>query len=276
MASLLLTCGTMYAQQTAFTLGRFTDNWQVGLTGGVEALTTHTQVLYNLNPKGGVRLSRSLTPVLGVALQGTGSFRNKPFPGSKGFLKATNVDLLATVNMSNLMGRYHGQPRRLEFIVLGGMGWGHLFGLKARLGEGEEATVLASQMDRNAFMGRVALDVALNLGRERQWQVYIEPTLAYHLDADGDVMFNINRSCIGLMAGVNYKLPNSDGSRHQRCGRLRSQQEIDQLNQQVNELRADLKAKEAQQARDARLIKELKDKLDQLNDRSTPGFGIGD
>jgi multidrug resistance efflux pump len=100
--------------------------------------------------------------------------------------------------------------------------------------------------------------------------------LAYHLDADGDVMFNINRSCIGLMAGVNYKLPNSDGSRHQRCGRLRSQQEIDQLNQQVNELRAELKAKEAQQARDARLIKELKDKLDQLNDRSTPGFGIGD
>lgn len=276
MASLLLTCGTMYAQQAAFTLGRFTDNWQVGLTGGVEALTTHTQVLYNLNPKGGVRLSRSLTPVLGVALQGTGSFRNKPFPGSKGFLKATNVDLLATVNMSNLMGRYHGQPRRLEFIVLGGMGWGHLFGLKARLGEGEEATVLASQMDRNAFMGRVALDVALNLGRERQWQVYIEPTLAYHLDADGDVMFNINRSCFGLMAGVNYKLPNSDGSRHQRCGRLRSQQEIDQLNQQVNELRAELKAKEAQQARDARLIKELKDKLDQLNDRSTPGFGIGD
>lgn len=276
MASLLLTCGTMYAQQTAFTLGRFTDNWQVGLTGGVEALTTHTQVLYNLNPKGGVRLSRSLTPVLGVALQGTGSFRNKPFPGSKGFLKATNVDLLATVNMSNLMGRYHGQPRRLEFIVLGGMGWGHLFGLKARLGEGEEATVLASQMDRNAFMGRVALDVALNLGCERQWQVYIEPTLAYHLDADGDVMFNINRSCFGLMAGVNYKLPNSDGSRHQRCGRLRSQQEIDQLNQQVNELRAELKAKEAQQARDARLIKELKDKLDQLNDRSTPGFGIGD
>jgi len=262
------------AQQEAYAVGKFTDNWQVGINGGVDALTTHTEIIYNLNPRAGVRIGRGITPVLGLALQGLMCFRNEPFPGSRSPIKASNVDLLATVNINNLVSGYLGEPRKFEVILLGGFGWGHLYGLKAPRNAEGDPEVLVAQMDKNAFMGKLAFDLALNLGAEREWQLYLEPSINYHLDADGNVQLNINRSSIALMAGINYKLPNSDGRRHAARGRLRNQEEIDRLNKQVNELRADLKAKEAQMARDARQLQDLKDRLDKLGDVKPSNFDL--
>ena len=275
VAAMMLSCHQMAAQQTAYVMGKVTDHWQVGLNGGVEVLTTHTQVAYNLNPKAGLRLSRSLTPVLGMAIDAAASFRNKPFLGADGVVKASNLNLLAVVNVGNLVKGYKGQPRRLEVMALGGMGWGHLFGLKPQV-DSEGETILPSHMDKNAFMGKVALDLAYNLGQEREWQVYLEPCISYHLDADGDVKFNINRSCVGLMAGINYKLRNSDGRRHMVGGKLRSQQEIDLLNQRINEMTAELKAKEAQMARDARQLQEMKERLEKLGNMKPSNFDLDD
>lgn len=280
LVAALLACHQATAQQTAFVPGKLTDNWQVGINGGVEAVTLHNEIISNINPRAGIRLTRFITPVFGVALQGSASFGNKPFPTSRGALKATNLDLLAMLNLGNLVKGYQGQPRRIEVSALVGLGWGHLFGLKApRLSMEEmleQETVLPSELDKNAFMGKLAFDVAYNFGREHEWQVYVEPAINYHLDATGDVKVHLGKSCVALMAGINYRLHNSDGRRHMSVGRLRSQQEIDDLNQQVNELRADLKAKEAQLARDARQLQELKDRLERLGDMKPSNFNLNE
>jgi hypothetical protein len=280
LVAAFLTCYQATAQQTAFVPGKLTDNWQLGINGGVDAVTLHNEIIYNLNPRAGIRLTRFITPVLGVALQGSASFRNKPFPGSNGIVKASNLDLLTLVNISNLLKGYQGQPRRIEVSALVGLGWGHLFGLKApRLTVEqmlEQETVQSSQMDKNAFMGKLAFDVAYSLGHEREWQIYLEPGINYHLDANGDVQVHLGKSSIALMAGINYRFPNSDGRRHMSAGQLRSQQEIDDLNQQVNELRADLKTKEAQLARDERQLRELKDRLEKLGDIKPSNFDLNE
>ena len=247
----MLSCCQLSAQPTAFVPGKLWDNWQVGINGGVEAVTTHNEILSNLNPRAGVRVTRFITPVIGLAVQGSASFGNKPFPASRGALKATNLDLLTMLNLSNWT-----QGPRVTEETLG------------------EPTVLPSQMDKNAFMGKIALDVAYTFGNERQWQVYLEPAINYHLDATGDVEVNLNKSAVALTAGISYRLPNSNGRRHMAAGKLRDQQELDRLNQQVNELRAELKAKEAQQARDSRLIKDLKSRLDKLGGIKPSDFDL--
>lgn len=277
LAAAMLSCCQLSAQPTAFVPGKLWDNWQVGINGGVESVTTHNEILSNLNPRAGVRVTRFITPVIGLALQGSASFGNKPFPASRGALKATNLDLLTMLNLSNWTQGYIGQPRIIEVSAVVGLGWGHLHGLKRpRVTEETlaEPTVLPSQMDKNAFMGKIALDVAYTFGNERQWQVYLEPAINYHLDATGDVEINLSKSAVALTAGISYRLPNSNGRQHMAAGKLRDQQELDRLNQQVNELRAELKAKEAQQARDSRLIKDLKSRLDKLGGIKPSDFDL--
>ena len=246
------------AQNTAITANKAGDNWYIGANAGVSTtLTKQTPdggFFKALAPTFGVRVGKNLTTVFGLALDADMYFKSneKWNAGSKTFVEGINADLLGTFNLSNLFAGYPGEPRPFEVIALGGFGWTHGFNHLSKA---------------NAINSRVALDFAFNLGADKAWQLYIEPSLTYGLiSSDGyddfqDFKYDINRSGFAIKAGFNYKFGNSNGTHNFAIAQLRDQAEIDGLNAKINELRADNNAKDGQLSAKDQQIADLKKKL---------------
>ena len=267
------------AQNTAITSNKAGDNWYFGINAGV---TTRTKESFkdagdgffkSIAPTFGVRLGKNLTTVFGLAADAEVFFKtnNKFYSGSKTFIEAMDVNLLGTFNLSNLFAGYPGEPRAFELIALGGFGWEHDFNHLPKT---------------NGLNSKVALDFAFNLGANKAWQLYIEPALTYCLHdwtsgVDASVAYallgvnepgfkyDINKSVFSIKAGLNYKFGNSNGTHNFAKAQLRDQAEIDGLNAKINELRADVNAKDGKIAADAQTIADLKAKLAACESRPT-------
>ena len=233
--------------QTAIVESTSCDNWFFGIEGGAATKTTHNALLKNVNPLAGIRFGRFFTPSVGLTIEGSAFFRDRQFGESETFVRASNVNILGTVNLSNWFGGYKGAPRPFEVIALAGPGWNHIFGKDAS----------------NDITAKVAIDFAFNLGKKRAWQLYLEPGIDFNLDHFANhSYFNINNSALQLLVGLNYKFKNSNGTHYFKKGVLRDQNEIDQLNSTINDLRAANDAKAAQMSNDAKTIKQLKAELE--------------
>ena len=236
------------------------DNVYVGINGGVATKTTGHKWLSDLDPNAGIRVGRYFTPVFGLAVEGNAYFSNKPWHSTGTAVRATNVSLLGTVNLSNLFGGYKGEPRAFEVSALYGLGWMHVF-------TSNKAFKDVTAENRNRMTSKAALDFAYNFGSEKQWQVYVEPSInfaflgkshshnvvatpagvtypetnyGYNYKATaqaGQPAYNINNSFVQLNAGVVYKFKNSNGTHNFTIVVPRDQAEIDALNAQINELR---------------------------------------
>jgi len=238
------------------------DNIYIGINGGVATKTTGHKWLSDLNANAGLRLGRYFTPVFGLAVEGNAYFSNKPWHSTGTVVRATNVSLLGTVNLSNWFGGYKGEPRAFEVSALYGLGWMHVFTNNKQFEKDTE-------YQRNRMTSKAALNFAFNFGAEKQWQIYVEPSInfaflgqsrnkevvatgnpanpigiAEHSDyrykaatQAGQPAYNINNSFVQLNAGIIYKFKNSNGSHNFTIVTPRDQAEIDALNAQINELR---------------------------------------
>ena len=250
LAVALMSLQPAYSQK-ALVESKSTDNWFIGINGGVSMKTTHNS-MKNLNPSVGLRFGRNWTPVAGWMITGDFYLNDKGFDCSNAStLKGMNLDFLGTLNLSNWFGGYQGQPRAFEVIALGGIGWGRIFD---------------SKIDRkNDMFSKIGLDFAFNLGSSRAWQIYIEPSINYNLTrddptvnfistADNTIHFNLNSSALQLTLGVNYKFGNSNGTHHFKYADLRDQSEIDALNDKINALKSESIAKDKRIAQDIRRV----------------------
>ena len=255
---LMLAAASMAASVSAQTVAesKAFDNVYVGINGGVATKTTGHKWLSDLDPNAGIRVGRYFTPVFGLAVEGNAYFSNKPWHSTSTAVRATNVSLLGTVNLSNLFGGYKGEPRAFEVSALYGLGWAHVF-------TNNKTTKELTSGQRNRMTSKAALDFAYNFGSQKQWQVYVEPSINfaflgkdrskvltaagivnydvnYNYKAvaqDGQPAYNINNSFVQLNAGVVYKFKNSNGTHNFTIVVPRDQAEIDALNAQINELR---------------------------------------
>ena len=237
------------------------DNIYIGINGGVATKTTGHKWLSDLNANAGLRLGRYFTPVFGLAVEGNAYFSNKPWYSTGTVVRATNVSLLGTVNLSNWFGGYKGEPRAFEVSALYGLGWMHIF-------TNNEMFEKATENQRNRMTSKAALNFAFNFGAEKQWQFYVEPSINFAFlgkshsknitvnpsgtfnyndynvgydyktaAQDGQPAYNINNSFVQLNAGIIYKFANSNGTHNFTIVTPRDQAEIDALNAQINELR---------------------------------------
>ena len=99
------------------------DNVYFGIYGGVATKATGVKWMDNLNPNASVRIGRWFTPVFGLAVDGAAYFNNKPYLSTGTIVRASNVSLLGTVNLTNWFGGYKGQPRCFEVAAFYGLGW---------------------------------------------------------------------------------------------------------------------------------------------------------
>ena len=260
----MLAAASMAASVSAQTVSesKTFDNIYVGLNGGVATKTTGHKWLSDLDPNAGVRVGRYFTPVFGLAVEGNAYFSNKPWGSTGTVVRATNVSLLGTVNLSNWFGGYQGEPRTFEVSALYGLGWGHVFT------NNKEVKNLTSEQ-RNRMTSKAALDFAFNFGSEKQFQFYVEPSINFAFlgqarkhqviatgkplnpvvvaehetygyktaSQAGQPAYNINNSFVQLNAGIVYKFKNSNGTHNFTIVTPRDQAEIDALNAQINELR---------------------------------------
>jgi len=283
---LMLTAASMAASVSAQTLteSKTSDNWYVGINGGVATKTTHFSWLKNLDPNAGIRIGRYFTPVFGFAVEGNAYFSNKPynnkalgykntFDKSTGtIVRGINAGVLATVNLSNWFGGYTGEPRSFEVIPVFGLGWAHTFTSRDEVvdwdviggGVGAEGT---KRYVTDALTSKLGIDFQFNLGADKAWAVYVEPSINYALNGNGyeGMQYNINRSCVQLNAGVIYKFKNSNGTHYFTTAKLRDQAEIDGLNSQINGLRSSLNDKDNQLAEKDKQIRDLQNQLDECN-----------
>lgn len=268
-AAAMMAASVSAQDNTAITANKAGDNWYFGINAGV---TTRVKESYkdagdglfkSIAPTVGLRLGKNLTTVFGLAADAEVFFKtnDKFYAGSKTFIEALDVNLLGTFNLSNLFAGYPGEPRAFEVIALGGFGWEHDFNHLPRT---------------NGLNSKVALDFAFNLGANKAWQLYIEPALTYCLhdwydgeDVGVPFQYNLNRSVFSVKAGLNYKFGTSNGTHNFAKAALRDQAEIDGLNAKINELRADVNAKDGQIAADAQTIADLKAKLAACEARPT-------
>ena len=267
------------AQGTAITSNKAGDNLYIGINAG--AATPQQKFgdygfMKGFAPKVGVRVGKNLTTVFGLAVDADMYFLSKTdsksMMGTKTFIDNLNVDLMGTFNLSNLFGGYQGEPRSFEVIGLAGLGWSHAFG---------------TPFKSNGVNGKAALDFAFNLGSAKAVQIYIEPALIYGLESYGtslnnngyvgnivntgsDFKFDSRAAIFQLSAGVNYKFGNSNGTHNFVKAQLRDQNEIDQLNAKINELRADNNAKDGKIAADGRTIADLQAQLTACQNKPAP------
>lgn len=223
---------TMHAQndRTALEGRRPGDNWSIELKTGAVTPFAHSAFFKNARPAFGFGIGKQLTPILGLGIQGMGYVNTS---NSKTAFDASEVSVLGKINLMNLFGGYTGEPRVFEIEALTGIGWLHYY----QNGPG----------DTNSWSTRLGLNLNFNLGEEKAWTLGIKPAIVYDMQGDfsrAKSRFNANNAAFELTAGLTYHFICSNGRHHFTTVRPYDPLEMEELNDAVNDLRAQLNDKE--------------------------------
>lgn len=211
LMTLMLTIN-MNAQEKAVKTSKVTDNVFISINGGGSwsLMNRDSKFWDNVNPMATINVGRYLTPITGLQV----SFEAGAGEGGQCFVDHTNLTLDGLLNMSNLFGGYNGTPRVFEVVGVLGAGWFHTYGNIS-----------------NSASAKAAIELNFNLGKAKAWQLNIIPSYTYLAPKA------IENSYAALSAGFTYKFKNSNGTHNFVLVDVRSQSEIDLLNEQINSLR---------------------------------------
>lgn len=230
--------------QTTVKGSKLTDNWTLGISGGVITPTVNHAFFGSMRPTIALEATKWITPVYGLAVQGqtginydklgsmfpTSTFGEPVQTKSKTAFDAAQVLLLNKFNLSNLFGGYKGEPRFFEVEAYFGGGYTHFY-LNG-----------ASDNGVGALSSKAGLNFNFNLGEAKAWQINLKPAITYVLDgkngAAHPVEYNVNHSAVELTAGVTYKFANSNGTHNFVFVKEYDQAEVDGLNSKINALRS--------------------------------------
>lgn len=204
---------------------RFTDNWSVGVQGGVTTPLKHNAFFGAMRPVVGLTLDKQLSPVFGIGAEGYFTVNTSNWKGrvhSATAFDDSYVGLFGTCDLFNLFGGYDGTVRAFNIEAVAGAGWGHMY-----------ETVVP---DHNYFATRVGLN--FNFNPTEYLTINVSPSVYWDMSDAGvsqaSAAYNANKATFNLTAGVTYHF----GGNGFKVVRPYDQAEIDALNQQVNELRA--------------------------------------
>ena len=247
------------AQETTLQETRFTDNWSVGLNGGIVTPLTHHAFWGNARSAVGVQLSKDVTPVFGFGIESMWTIHTSE---SRTAFDASNLSLLGRVNLTNLFAGYRDEPRLFEIEAMAGAGWLHYYAN----GEG----------DANGWSTKAGLNLNFNLGLERAWTIAIKPAVVWNMDGNDGINdyanfmpshYDVNHANFELTAGIVYHFKGSNGAHHFTRVRLYDPYEVDELNAKINDLREAVSEKGAQLHQANGRINALSHEVKKLRDR---------
>lgn len=170
------------------------DNIYVGVGGGAASPLDFNSA-FPLNAAAGLKLGKELTPVFGIEVEGTALFNGNHFTDVSTFVKATNLGLNGTVNLTNLFNDYLGARRAFEIKTNTGFGW-----LRTIENRTSYATV------------KTGLDFQFALGAHKQHAIVLSPAIYWNLNKTHFANFNKNHAQLALSASYQYYLKTSNGT----------------------------------------------------------------
>ena len=246
--------------QDMLSKSKFFDNWQVGVKGGGFSWTTREAFIKNTRATFGAEIGKQISPAFRLGVEGMAYVRPVDFDNNSNYLNfvdQTNVSLVGTVNLSNLIAGYKGTPRFFEVEGFAGLGWLHTYiqGADNR----KAPNVL------NGMTAEFGSNLLFNLGQSKAWGIKISPALVYTVDgvanpaeSNSQNELNLKNSWTQVTAGVVYRFKGSNGAHHfttatqnpdnsAELGRLRDElnsknKELSDCQRQVNKLQDDLEA----------------------------------
>ncbi|MBQ9642087.1 MAG: OmpA family protein [Bacteroidaceae bacterium] len=227
--------------QKAYAPSKLTDNWSIGIQGGVYEPTYGQNMIKDMRAAVNLEIQKQITPIFGIGVNylvginaNNANSRSKTFADPYYFPAKTvfdfgNLSVNGLINLNNLFAGYNGRPRVFEIVARAGMGWGYAFGDRK-----------SCDLYRNTVTSTFGLDLNFNLGAARAWQINVKPQITYFAGSEG---LNVMKSHVQLLAGLTYKFKNSNGTHNFKLAELRDPAEIDALNAQIANLRSELAKK---------------------------------
>ncbi len=256
---ILLACvlGAVSAKaQTVTESTKFTDNWSVGINAGAVTPLTHSAFFKSMRSAFGVGFSKQLTPNFGLGFQGMGYVNTTQ---SKTAFDASDVSVLAKVNLMNLFGSYLGAPRVFEIEAVTGVGWLHYY----MNGDG----------DINSWSTRFGMNFNFNMGEAKAWTLGIKPAVVYDMQGDfnrAKSRFNANHAAFEITAGLTYHFATSNGTHYFNKVKAYNQAEIDDLNSSINALRGEVDTRNSELNNANRKINGLQQELNDCRTKAVP------
>lgn len=270
------------------------DNVSVTLKGGMVSPFQHYAFWKSARGVGGLELRKQVTPILGLGVEGEWSINTsswtKPYgshpsvwgPHSKTIVDHQLVGAFGTVNLANLLFGYTGVPRTLDLEAVIGAGWWHAYktGEQNTWVDDVEVPVATDDVaDKNSWYTKAGLNVNFNLGESKAVTVSLKPAVVWHMGRNATQhtdAFNANTAAVEIEAGLTYHFKNSNGKHYMvECPMRYSQDDIDALNAQINDLRYQLNDANENAVRGAKeklaqanaTIERLKNELAECNKR---------
>ena len=266
MKKTLLSIATVVAMITSanaqdmLSKSKFFDNWQVGVKGGGFSWTTREAFIKNTRATFGAEIGKQISPAFRLGVEGMAYVRPVQFDNNSNYLNfvdQTNVSLVGTVNLSNLIAGYKGTPRFFEVEGFAGLGWLHTYV------QGADNRKAPNVL--NGMTAEFGSNLLFNLGQSKAWGIKISPALVYTVDgvanpaeSNSQNELNLKSSWTQVTAGVVYRFKGSNGAHHfttatqnpdnsAELGRLRDElnsknKELSDCQRQVSKLQDDLEA----------------------------------
>ena len=223
---------TINAQTTVVESGDFWDNWSVGYQNGATMKMSGTGFFKSARPALGFTIGKQWTPILGTDIQGMGYINTT---NSSTLIDASDVSLIARMNLMNLFAGYEGTPRPFEIETSTGLGWLHHY----MNGEG----------DTDDLSARVGLNFNFNFGENAAWTFGIKPAVVFNLTGDypsKKMGFNKRHANMEILMGFTYHFADGDGDRHFALVSAVDPMTLAAMNEEVNDLRAIVAAKDVE------------------------------
>lgn len=187
------------------------DNVYVTVEAGAATPFEKPSNWFPVNTLAGIHVGKQFTPIWGAEIEGTAWFgshqSNNPFGrfdgASHNFMRGQYVGVNGTVNLTNLFVGYNGTPRLFEVSTMLGTGWTHVY--------------VPNNDDYNGMGVKTGLDLAFNLGKEKEHTVSIRPAVLWDINAPSKKSYlSFNRHNAELYIGVayTYYFRTSNGTRH--------------------------------------------------------------
>lgn len=195
--------------QIATQNSKWLDNTYVSVEGGAATPLTFNGV-FPLNAIAGVHIGKWFNPVVGAEIEETVWFGSHygttvkdvyRFDGPNHLVVRGNyLGVNTLVNLSNAFAGYRGTPRRFEVGTVLGLGW---------------TRALKHGQDDNGLGAKTGLDLAFNVGKERQHAISIRPAVLWELTDPAEnqnLSFDKNRAQLQLALAYTYRFKTSNGT----------------------------------------------------------------
>lgn len=244
--------------QDMLSKSKFFDNWQVGVKFGGFSDTTREAFFKNTRATFGAEIGKQISPAFRLGVEGMAYVRPVALDNdvdAGNFIDNTNVSLVGTINLSNLIAGYKGTPRFFEVEGFAGIGWFHRY-------VQDIAPNYRENYRSNSMSAQFGSNLLFNLGESKAWGVKLSPAIVYGVDHPTEKSsvnsLNSLNSFIQATVGVVYRFKGSNGAHHfttatqnpdnsAELGRLRDElnsknKELSDCQRQVNKLQDDLEA----------------------------------